>query len=124
MGEASRRAGPGTAQEKFERRREIAISEGRAKVKKTTTDGMTHRTIPLPSVNTPGKSSLKWGAGFETYMRRATPTSPLQGTVDATGSRSDDLLKTPVSVPDTPRARSFASSTTTCEPESALGVAC
>ena len=111
----------------FEQRKAEAIAAGRVKEpsgKKTTTDGMTHRTIPLPSVNTPGKSSLKWGAGFETYTPPATPTSPLQGTVDATGSRSDDLLKTPVSVPDTPRARSFASSTTTCEPESALGVAC
>ena len=124
MGEASRRAGPGTAQEKFERRREIAISEGRAKVKKTTTDGMTHRTIPLPSVNTPGKSSLKWGAGSGISMRRAIPTSPLQGTVDATGSRSDDLLKIQDSDPDTPQAPSLCSSMKTSAQESVLGAEC
>ena len=120
MGEARRR---GTRDERVAQ----AISAGRIKEdkpKKTTTDGMTHRTIPLPSVNTPGKSSLKWGAGFETYMRRATPTSPLQGTVDATGSRSDDLLKTQGSARDTSPENYSSDSTQTCSPESALGVAC
>ena len=120
MGEARRR---GTRDERVAQ----AISAGRIKEdkpKKTTTDGMTHRTIPLPSVNTPGKSSLKWGAGFETYMRRATPTSPLQGTVDATGSRSDDLSKTLVSARDTQPASYSSDCTQMSEPESALGVEC
>ena len=120
MGEARRR---GTRDERVAQ----AISAGRIKEdkpKKTTTDGMTHRTIPLPSVNTPGKSYRKWGAGFETYMRRATPTSPLQGTVDATGSRSDDLLKTLVSARDTQLEGSLSNCTTTLAQESALGAEC
>ena len=120
MGEARRR---GTRDERVAQ----AISAGRIKEdkpKKTTTDGMMHRTIPLPSVNTPGKSSLKWGEGFETYTPPATPTSPLQGTVDATGSRSDDLLKIQDSDPDTPQAPSLCSSMKTSAQGSVLGAEC